>query len=115
MASDNVIVEVSGRDVPISSPDKVFFKTRGETKLDLVRYYQAIEGPILAALGGRPSMMQRFPEGAHGKSFFQKRVAAGAPDWLQTTEVSTPNGTPSNALVIADLAHLVWAVNMGCL
>lgn len=109
------MVEASGREVRITSPDKVFFSTRGETKLDLVRYYQAVEEPILAALGGRPTLMQRFPDGASGKSFFQKRVAKGAPDWLEQTDVLTPNGTPSNALVIADLAHLLWAVNMGCL
>lgn len=115
MGDDAVVVETGGREVRISSPDKVFFPTRGETKLDLVRYYQAVEGPILAAMGGRPSMMQRFPDGASGKSFFQKRVPKGAPDWLETTEVSTPNGTTSNALVIADLAHLLWAVNLGCL
>ena len=115
MASPSVTVEVSGREVVITNPDKVFFKTRGETKLDLVRYYQAVEGPIMAALGGRPTLMQRFPDGAHGKSFFQKRVPDHAPDWLETTEVSTPNGTTSNALVVADLAHLVWAVQQGCL
>ncbi len=115
MASEVTIVEASGRAVRITSPDKIFFKTRGETKLDLARYYQAVEQPILATLGGRPTMLQRFPDGVHGKSFFQKRVPAGAPDWLQTTEVSTPNGTTSNALVVADLAHLLWAVNMGCL
>lgn len=109
------MVEAGGREVRISSPDKVFFKTRGETKLDLVRYYQRVEGPLLALMGGRPTMMQRFPDGAHGKSFFQKRVPNGAPEWLQTTEVSTPNGTTSNALVVADLAHLLWAVNLGCL
>ncbi|MEM8902539.1 MAG: ATP-dependent DNA ligase, partial [Actinomycetota bacterium] len=56
-----------------------------------------------------------FPDGASGKNFFQKRVPAGAPDWLETTVVSTPNGTTSNALVLADLAHVVWAVNLGCL
>ncbi|MBA3282876.1 MAG: ATP-dependent DNA ligase [Acidimicrobiia bacterium] len=115
MASDATTVEVSGRELRITSPDKVFFKTRGETKLDLVRYYQAVEDQILATMGGRPTMMQRFPNGAHGKSFFQKRVPDSAPDWLTTTEVSTPNGTTSNALVVADLAHLLWAVNQGCL
>lgn len=114
-SGEAVTVEVGGRDLVVTNPDKVFFKTRGETKLDLVRYYQAVEGPLLAALGGRPSMMQRFPDGAHGKSFFQKRVPDSAPDWLETTEVSTPNGTSSNALVLADLAHVVWAVQMGCL
>src|ERR1700759_309631 len=89
--SDAVVVEVSGREVKVSSPDKVFFTTRGETKLDLVRYYQGVEGPLLAEMGGRPTMLQRFPDGAHGKSFFQKRVPKGVPDWLQTTVVSTPN------------------------
>ncbi len=115
MSDDAVTVEASGRELRITHPDKVFFKTRGETKLDLVRYYQAVEEPILRALGGRPTLMQRFPDGAHGKSFFQKRVPDSAPDWIETTEVSTPNGTTSNALVIADLAHLLWAVQQGCL
>jgi DNA ligase D len=115
VAAESVTVEVGGREVEITNPDKVFFKTNGETKLDLVRYYQAVEGPILAALGGRPTLLQRFPDGAHGKSFFQKRVPDSAPDWLETTVVSTPNGTTSNALVVADLAHLVWAVQIGCL
>jgi DNA ligase D len=110
-----VAVEASGVTVMITSPNKVFFSSIGATKLDLVRYYQAVEGPLLAAMGGRPSMMERYPDGASGKSFFQKRVPSGAPSWLQTTMVSTPNGTESNALVIADLAHLLWAVNIGCL
>lgn len=115
MGTEATTVTAGGREVRISSPDKVFFTTGGETKLDLVRYYQRVEGPLLALMGGRPTMMQRFPDGAHGKSFFQKRVPNGAPEWLQTTEVSTPNGTTSNALVVADLAHLLWAVNLGCL
>ena len=66
-------------------------------------------------MGGRPVLMQRFPQGAGGPSFFQKRVPKNAPDWLETTTVMTVNGTPSRALVIADLAHVVWAVNLGCL
>ncbi len=112
---DALEVEAGGRTVRITSPDKVFFSQRGETKLDLVRYYQAVEGPLLAAMGGRPTLLQRFPDGASGKSFFQKRVPAGAPDWLSTMVVSTPNGTTSNALVAQDLAHILWAVNLGCL
>ncbi len=115
MASPVWEVEVAGRIVPVSSPDKVYFPARGETKGDLVRYYLAVEQPIMAAMGGRPTLLQRFPDGASGKSFFQKRVPAGAPDWLEQTIVSTPNGTTANALVAADLAHLIWAVNLGCL
>jgi DNA ligase D len=108
-------IEVSGHTVEISNPGKVFFPGLGATKLDVVNYYLAVAEPILRATGGRPAMLQRFPDGALGKSFYQKRVPAGAPDWLQTVEVSTPNGTTSNALVIADMAHVVWAVNLGCL
>jgi DNA ligase D len=108
-------VEVGGRAVEVSNPDKVYFPGAGATKLDLVDYYIGIAGPLLRATERRPALLQRFPEGALGKSFFQKRVPSGAPDWLETVEVSTPNGTTSNALVIADIAHVVWAVNLGCI
>lgn len=112
---DDVVVEASGRDVPITNPGKVYFNERGETKLELVNYYLAVEEPLLRAMGGRPVLLQRFPNGASGPSFFQKRVPDSRPDWLETTIVSTPNGTTSRALVAADLAHVLWAVNLGCL
>jgi DNA ligase D len=113
--ADDVELEVAGRTVRISNPNKVYFTKRGETKLDLVRYYLAVGEPLLRAIGGRPIMMERYPDGASGKSFFQKRVPKGAPDWLETVTVATPNGTESEALVAVDLAHVVWAVNLGCL
>ena len=111
----DVTLVIDGREVTITSPDKVFFPERRETKLDLVKFYEAVRDPLLAAMGGRPVLLQRFPEGAGGSSFFQKRVPAARPAWLQTVVVSTPNGTASEALVAADLAHVAWAVNMGCL
>jgi DNA ligase D len=114
VSSDHVL-EVAGRELTVTSPDKVFFSERGETKLDLVRYYLSVAEPLLRAAGGRPTLMQRYPHGAEGSSFFQKRVPATAPEWLQTTIVSTPNGTTARALVLADMAHVVWAVNLACL
>ncbi len=113
--SESVVLELAGHEVTVTSPDKVFFTKRGETKLDLVNYYISVAEPLLESMGGRPTLLQRFPDGASGKSFFQKRVPNGAPDWLETTEVTTVNGTSSNALVAADIAHVVWAVNLGCL
>lgn len=113
--SGKVTYELAGREVTISSPDKVFFPERGETKRDLIAYYEAVADPLLAALGDRPVLLERHPDGASGKSFFQKRVPNNAPDWLTTTEVRTVNGTASQALVLADLAHVAWAVNLGCL
>jgi DNA ligase D len=113
--AEAVELEIDGRVVLITSPEKEFFPERGETKLDLVQYYLAIGEPLMRAIRGRPVLMQRFPHGATGTSFFQKRVGDGAPDWLETTIVSTPNGTTSRALVAADLAHVAWAVNLACL
>ncbi len=114
-AKDVRVVEVSGQTVEISSPGKVYFPGLDATKLDLVEYYVAIAEALIVSASGRPALLERFPGGAGGKSFFQKRVPAGAPGWLRTTVVSTPNGTTSNALVVADLAHVLWAVNLGCL
>ncbi|WP_330231279.1 non-homologous end-joining DNA ligase [Nocardia sp. NBC_00508] len=113
--SESVDIEVDGRTVTISNPGKVYFTKRGETKLDLVQYYQAIAEPFLNVVGGRPLLLERYPDGASGKSWFQKRVPKSAPEWLRTVEVSTPNGTTSDALVAHDLAHVLWAVNQGCL
>ena len=112
---DPVGVLAGDREVEITHPGKVLFSEAGRTKLDLARYYVAVSGPLLAAMGGRPVLLQRFPHGAGGPSFFQKRVPDNAPDWLRTTIVSTPNGTTARALVAADPAHVVWAVNLACL
>jgi len=115
VAGDAIELEIDGRTVRITNPDKVFFSKRGETKLDLIEFYLAVGDAMMPIVGGRPALLQRFPDGASGKSFFQKRVPKGAPDWLQTTVMSTPNGTTSHAIVLADLAHVAWAVHMGSL
>ncbi len=115
MTDTEEILEIDGREVRISNPEKVFFPENGETKLDLVNHYLGVADPLMRTMGGRPLLMQRFPNGALGSSFFQKRVPDSAPAWLETTTVATPNGTESRALVAADLAHIAWAVNLGCL
>ena len=113
--SEGVELHIAGHTVTVTSPEKVFFTARQETKLDLIEYYLSVGDAVMRQMYDRPVLLQRFPNGAHGSNFFQKRIPEGAPDWLQTTTVLTPNGTPSRALVIADMAHMVWAVNLGCL
>jgi DNA ligase D len=115
MASSEEVLHIDGREVPISHPNKIYFSERGQTKLDLVRHYLRFAEPLMRAMGGRPVLLQRFPNGAGGSSFYQKRIPDSAPPWLQTTTVTTPNGTTSRALVAADVAHIAWAVNLGCL
>jgi DNA ligase D len=114
-AGEERVLDLDGVQVKVTNPDKVFFSATGETKGDLVEHYLRVREPLLRAMGGRPVLMQRFPNGAEGPSFFQKRVPKDPPPWLQTAIVSTPNGTTSDALVAADLAHVVWAVNLGCI
>lgn len=115
MASPYTVVEVAGREVRVSNPDKVFFTGRGETKLDLVHYYLAVGEGALRAVRMRPTVLKRYPDGAEGKMFFQKRVPAKRPEWLQTATVAFPSGRTAEELCPADLAHLIWAVNLGCL
>jgi DNA ligase D len=99
----------------ITSGEKVYFAEHGETKADLADHYLRVAEPLMRTMGGRPVLLQRFPDGAGGPSFFQKRVPKTAPGWLRTTTVATPNGTTSQALVAADIDHVLWAVNLGCL
>ena len=91
------------------------FPEHGETKLDLARYYVAVGEPLMRTVRGRPTLLQRWPNGVAGPNFFQKRIPDSAPEWLQTTTVATVNGTESRAIVMADVAHVLWAANQGCL
>src|SRR5918912_4172231 len=113
MAADEVEVEVGDRVVRISHPGWVYFPARGETKLDLVRYYLSVGDGIVRALRERPCMMHRFPSGVAGNKVHQKRVPAGAPPWLQTVRVHFPRyGRHADELCVTELASVIWAVQM---
>jgi DNA ligase D len=90
----------------------VYFSTRGETKLDLARYYLAVGAGIVRALRERPCMLHRYPEGVDGEKIYQKRLPKGAPDWVQTATVSFPSGRTADELCVTELASVVWAVQM---
>ena len=113
MAADYLMLEVAGREVRLSNPDKVFFPEIGVTKLGLVEYYLAVAEAALVHLRERPTVMKRYVNGAAGEPFFQKRVPNGAPEWLETATVSFPSGRTATELCPNDAAHLAWAVNLG--
>jgi len=110
-----IALEVDGHHVTVSNPDKVFFSARGETKLDLVRYYFAVGPGALRGVYERPTVMKRYPDGAEGSFFYQKRVPASRPPWLETVTVSFPSGRSAEELCPTNVAHILWAVNLGCL
>jgi bifunctional non-homologous end joining protein LigD len=112
---DAIEVEVDGREVRISSPGKVYFPATGATKLDLVRYHEAVAAQLLPHCLGRPCNLERYPDGAGGKSFMQKRVPTSAPEWLHTAEVTFGSGNTARELCPASLADVLWATNLGCI
>ncbi len=111
--SDAVELPVGERTVRISSPDRVYFSARGETKLDLARYYISVGDGIVRALYERPCMLHRFPKGVDGKKVHQKRLPQGAPPWLQTVRVTFPRyGRHADELCVTEPASVIWAVQM---
>src|SRR4051812_46424412 len=112
MASPFVELDVGGRTVKVTNPDRVYFPARGETKLDLANYYISVADGIVRALSDRPCMLHRYPEGVGGEKIYQKRLPKGAPEWVQTTEVSFPSGRTADELCVTEIASVVWAVQM---
>jgi bifunctional non-homologous end joining protein LigD len=110
---DHVTLEVCGRSIRVSKPEKVFFPRHGYTKLDLVNYYIECEQAVVRHLRERPTVLKRWVDGVEGEPFFQKRVPSGAPEWLQTATVTFPSGRHARELVPNDAAHLIWGVNLG--
>src|SRR5947208_14700916 len=97
--SGEAFVDAGGREVRVSSGDRVIFPAAegapARTKLDIVRYYVAVEDGIMRALRRRPTTLERWPKGVHpgmvlatredprsGDAFFQKRIPKGAPDYV---------------------------------
>jgi bifunctional non-homologous end joining protein LigD len=108
-------LEVGGRRVEITNPDKVFFPEAGHTKLDLARYYAAVADGALRGIAGRPIVLKRYVDGAAGEPFFQKRAPARHPDWIETVELRFPSGRTAREVVVRDAAQLLWTVNLGCI
>ena len=110
-------LDVDGIEVRITNPNKVFFADSGATKLDLVNYYLAVAPGVLTGCRDRPTSMYRWPNGvaAPDDAFFQKRVPAQRPEWLQTAVIRFPSGRSAEMLVITDPASLAWAINLGCI
>ena len=109
------VLEVAGREVVITNPDKTFFPQTGHTKLDLARYYAAVAEGALRGIVGRPIVLKRYVDGAAGEPFFQKRAPEQRPEWVETVELRFPSGRTAREIVVRDAAQLLWIVNLGCI
>ena len=108
------ILDIAGREVTITNPDKIFFPETGYTKLDLVRYDLSVAEPVLRGVAGRPMALKRYVHGVADKAFYQKRAPNNAPDWIETVELRFPSGRTAREIVVRDAAQLAWVVNLGC-
>jgi DNA ligase D len=127
--SEALTVDAAGREVRVSSADRVIFpeteRTAAVTKLDVVEYYLAVEDGIMRALSRRPTTLERWPKGVHpgivvstrekggGDAFFQKRVPKGAPDYLETARIEFPSGRHADEICPTEIAVVAWAAQMG--
>ncbi len=107
-------MDVGGRTVSISNPDKVVFPEPGLTKLDLIQYYLSVADGALRGVAGRPMILKRFVKGIAEEAVFQKRAPEKRPDWIEVAELKYASGTSAKEAVLRDAAGLVWAVNLGC-
>jgi bifunctional non-homologous end joining protein LigD len=114
MAASKEILDIAGREVTITNPDKVYFPQTGRTKLDLVRYYLAVADGALRGVGGRPMALKRYVNGVEGEAFYQKRAPQSRPEWMETVELRFPSGRTAEEIVVYDAAQLAWVVNLGC-
>ena len=112
MPSPAIELEVGERTVRVSNPDKVLFPARGETKLDLVRYYLSVGGGIVRALYERPTQLRRFPDGVEGEQIYQKRVPEKRPEWVEAVRVTFPSGRHADELCVTEVAQVAWAANL---
>src|SRR4051812_6478055 len=109
------VIQVAGREVSISNPDKVLFPDAGHTKRDLVGYYLAVADGALRAAGGRPNVLVRHPNGVGDEFFYQKRAPDSRPDWIEVVQLRFPSGRSAEEVVPRDAATLAWLANLACL
>ena len=110
------LLEIGGREVRITHPDKLYFSRATKlTKIELVRYYLSIAPGALQGIRDRPLVLKRFVNGAEAEAFYQKRAPADRPGWLRTTTLSFPSGRTAEEIVVDDAAGLAWVVNLGCI
>ncbi len=114
MATKKEVLEIAGREVTITNPQKVYFPTAGYTKLDLVRYYVAVAEGAVRGVAGRPMALKRYVDGIDEPPFFQKRAPTSRPDWVETVTLSFPSGRTADEIVVRDAAQLAWIINLGC-
>lgn len=108
-------MHIQGREVKISSPDRIVFPELGITKMDLVDYYLKVAEGAVRGVRDRPMILKRYPRGIAEEPFYQKRAPKGKPEWVRTCTIRFPSGRSAEEVVVDHPATLAWLVNLGCI
>ncbi len=112
----DVVARPQADEIEITRPHKVFWPEDGLNKGDLVAYYRSVAPQLLPWLRDRPLVLDRYPDGIHGKSFYQKNAPDFAPDWMHTEDIGADDADqPTTYFVCDDLASLLYIANLGAI
>jgi bifunctional non-homologous end joining protein LigD len=114
-SEETQVKNVKGHELKFNHLSKIFWPEEGYTKRDLLNYYYQVAPYILPYLKNRPQSLNRFPNGIHGLSFYQKDVTKSAPDWIKQFPYHTSDDKDKNFLIVQDEADLLWMANLGAI
>ncbi|MBA3499056.1 MAG: DNA primase, partial [Deltaproteobacteria bacterium] len=112
--AEEIHLELSGHQVRVSNPKKIYFPKAGITKLELVEYYVAVAEGAVRGVARRPMILKRYVNGVEAEPFYQKRVDKKRPEWIETAVFKFPSGRSAEEIVVNNTAQLVYVVNLGC-
>jgi DNA ligase D-like protein (predicted polymerase) len=125
-------VQAGERSVRVSSPDRVIYeatdRTHEVTKLMVAEFFASVGDGLMRALRDRPTALERWtsgvrpgmrlatgPQDKDADAFYQKRVPQGAPDYLESVQVTFPSGRTADEICPTEIAVPVWCAHMGAL
>jgi bifunctional non-homologous end joining protein LigD len=111
----DVELDVQGKTVKLTNLKKPFWPDLGITKGDLIQYYADVSDVLLPHIMNRAMVMKRYPNGAYGDFFFQKRAPSPRPEWIDVCNIEHDSGNVIDFPIIRDLPSLLWVINLGCI
>ena len=124
---DGEIQLPNGDRIKVTNLSKVFWPPlRGSaasgkplTKGDLLRYYVEVSPYLLPAVADRPLVMKRFPNGIHGKAFYQQRSREERPPAgvrIETLSEGEPISEPdARRLIGGSLTTLLYMTQIAAI
>jgi len=115
-SKEQAIVTINNHELKLTNLKKVFWIKEGISKGDLLNYYYKMAPYVMPYMKDRPQSLNRFPNGIHGDSFYQKNMAGKVDKWIKTFErFSESNNEAKDFMICTNEASLIYMVNLGCI